>query len=143
MAYAPPLPRALGLPREESSRVCSVTGLRVYGGVFGMLLGLTRAPALELLSPSYYYAALTGHGVGALILWPVFFEVAAMVFTSTVLLNAPIFSAKLGWASFALMCTGSVLVLGVILSGNGSVGFTAYPPLTASPLFYIGYLAFA
>src|SRR5512142_2219303 len=101
MAYAPPLPRALGLPREESSRICSVTGLRVYagaqaltvahavsavlalafGGVFGMLLGLTRAPALELLSPKLYYAALTGHGVAALILWPIFFEVAAMVFT--------------------------------------------------------------
>jgi cytochrome c oxidase subunit 1 len=86
---------------------------------------------------------MTGHGVGVLILWPVFFEVAAMVFASSVLLNARVFSAKLGWTSFALMITGALLVLGVIVSGNGSVGFTAYPPLTASPLFYLGYLAFA
>ena len=164
MSYVQPLPTPLARAiEEERSRTCAVTGLRVYasaqklsvanavaavlslavGGLFGLLIGVSRAPAFEFLGDGAYYAALTGHGVGALILWPVFFEVAAMVFTSTVLLNAPIFSAKLGWASFALMCTGSVLVLGVILSGNGSVGFTAYPPLTASPLFYIGYLAFA
>ncbi|HEY6017336.1 MAG TPA: cbb3-type cytochrome c oxidase subunit I [Gaiellaceae bacterium] len=163
MAYAPPLPRALGLPREESSRVCSVTGLRVYagaqalttahavsavlalafGGVFGMLLGLTRAPALELLSPSYYYAALTGHGVAALILWPIFFEVAAMVFTSTVLLNAPIFSLRLGWASWAAMAVGAVTLLASVFSGKASVAFTAYPPLVATQWFYLGYLLFA
>jgi len=116
MAYVEPLPRTAGEVREEESRTCSVTGLRVYagaqaltvahavaavlalalGGAFGVSLGLTRVPSVELLSPDVYYAALTGHGVAALILWPVFFEVAAMVFTSTVLLNAPVFSRA--WA---------------------------------------------
>src|SRR5262245_4859002 len=128
MAYVEPLPRTIGGTQEEPSRTCSVTGLRVYagaqaltvtfavtavlalamGGVFGILLGLTRAPALELLSRNAYYAALTGHGVSALILWPIFFEVAAMVFTSTVLLNAPVFSMRLGWASYGLMLAGAV-----------------------------------
>jgi len=164
MSYVQPLPSALaGGLREEQSRVCTVTGLRVYagaqaltianavaavlalaiGGLFGMVIGLSRAPALEFLGDGTYYAALTGHGVAALILWPVFFEVAAMVFASAILLNTRVFSLKLGWASFALMVAGSVMVLGVIVAGNGSVTFTAYPPLTASPLFYLGYLAFA
>ena len=163
MAYVEPLPRSLAGVREEESRICSVTGLRIYagaqsltvayavtavlslaaGGVFGILLGLTRAPALELLSPNAYYAALTGHGVSALILWPVFFEVAAMVFTSTVLLNAPVFSMKLGWASYGLMVAGALTLETSILSGDASVTFTAYPPLVATPWFYVGYLVFA
>lgn len=162
MSYVQPLPHALG-GREEASRTCSVTGLRVYagaqaltvanavaavlalavGGLFGVSLGLTRAPGLELLSPDLYYAALTGHGVSALILWPVFFEVAAMVFASSVLLGAQVFSMKLGWSSFGLMIVGAVVLEASILSGEASVTFTAYPPLVATPFFYVGYLVFA
>jgi len=78
-----------------------------------------------------------------LILWPVFFEVAAMVFASSILLNARVFSQKLGWASFGLMTVGSLMLVGVILSGQASVAFTAYPPLVANPTFYLGYLVFA
>ena len=163
MAYVEPLPRARAGFRDESSRSCPVTGLRVYagaqaltvanavaavlslavGGLFGVLLGLTRAPGLELLAPDAYYAALTGHGVSALILWPVFFEVAAMVFASSVLLNAQVFSMRLGWSAFGLMIAGALLLEGAILSGEASVAFTAYPPLVATPWFYVGYLVFA
>ena len=163
MSYVQPLPSALAPTREERSRYCTVTGLRVYagaqaltlanavaavlglalGGVFGMLLGFTRAPGLELLGPNSFYVALTGHGVAALILWPVFFEVAAMVFASSILLNARVWSMKLGWTSFALMVVGSLTLTGVILSGKASVAFTAYPPLVANEWFYIGYLVFA
>ncbi len=163
MAYAPPYPATLGARAEDSSRVCTVTGLRVYasaqaltvahavsavlalavGGIFALGLGLTRAPALELLSPNAYYAALTGHGVAALILWPVFFEVAAMVFTSTALLNASLFSVRLGWTSYALMATGAVMLLASVFSGNADVAFTAYPPLVATQWFYLGYLLVA
>lgn len=163
MSYAQPLPAALVRTREERSRTCPVTGLRVYagaqaltvanavasvlalaaGGIFGMLIGFTRAPGLELLGPHSFYAALTGHGVAALILWPVFFEVAAMVFASSILLNARVWSMKLGWSAFALMVGGSLLLIGVILSGQADVGFTAYPPLVANQWFYVGYLVFA
>lgn len=161
MAYAESVP-ALRI-REEDSRTCAVTGLRIYagaqtltlayavaavlalaaGGGFGVAMALTRAPSLELLGSSGYYATLTGHGVAALILWPVFFEVAAMVFTSTVLLNARAWSLKLGWASFALMTVGAILLLGIVLAGKASVAFTAYPPLVANQVFYLGYLVFA
>lgn len=163
MAYVEQLPAQLAGAREEPSRICPVTGLRVYagaqalttanavaavlglaaGGLFGLLIGLTRAPGLELLGPKSFYVALTGHGVGALILWPIFFEVAAMVFASSILLNARVFSLKLGWASFGLMSAGAVTLLGVIVSGEASVTFTAYPPLVANPTFYLGYLVFA
>ena len=161
MAYVERAP-AFGI-REEKSRTCTVTGLRIYagaqsltvahavaavlavaaGGIFGVSMAFTRAPSLELLGSKGYYVALTGHGVSALILWPVFFEVAAMVFTSSVLLNARVWSVKLGWLGFALMTIGAVMLEGIILSGKASVGFTAYPPLVADPIFYLGYIVFA
>src|SRR5262245_36066251 len=161
MAYVETVPaRAV---REERSRICPVTGLRIYagaqaltvanavaavlavavGGAFGVSMALTRAPSLELLGSKGYYVALTGHGVSALVLWPIFFEVAAMVFASSVLLNARVWSTKLGWASFALMVAGAVMLEAVILSGEASVAFTAYPPLVAHPVFYLGYIVFA
>ena len=163
MAVVEPVPR-IALPvREEESRTCPVTGLRIFagaqaltlanavaavlalaaGGLFGGLVGLSRAPALEFLGPSTFYGALTAHGVAALVLWPVFFEVAAMVFASTILLNARVYSLALGWAGFALMVIGSLLTFGSIMSGEATVMFTAYPPLAATPLFYVGYLVFA
>jgi cytochrome c oxidase subunit 1 len=161
MAYVERVP-ALGV-REERSRTCSVTGLRIYagaqaltlsnavaavlalafGGAFGVSMALTRAPSLEMLGSKGYYVALTGHGVSALILWPVFFEVAAMVFASSVLLNARIWSMRLGWTALALMVAGALMLEGIVLSGRASVGFTAYPPLVAHPIFYLGYIVFA
>ena len=161
MAYVERAP--LLLAREEGSRTCTVTGLRIFagaqaltlanavaavlavavGGVFGVSMALSRAPSLELLGSKAYYVALTGHGVSALILWPVFFEVAAMVFASSVLLNARVWSMKIGWTAFALMVTGAVMLEAIIVSGKASVAFTAYPPLVAHPVFYLGYLVFA
>jgi cytochrome c oxidase subunit 1 len=161
MAYVERAPAYLA--REERSRTCTVTGLRIYagaqaltvanavaavlsvavGGAFGVSMALTRAPSLELLGSKGYYVALTGHGVSALILWPVFFEVAAMVFASTVLLNARVWSLKLGWTSFGLMIAGAGMLEGIIVSGKASVGFTAHPPLVAHPIFYLGYIVFA
>lgn len=163
MAYVERIPQRAVTLREEASRPCHVTGLRVYagaqaltlanavaavlalaaGGLYGILISLTRAPSLELLSPKWFYVSLTGHGVGALILWPIFFEVAAMVFASTILLNARVWSMKLGWTAFGLMVAGAIMLNVVILSGHASVTFTAYPPLVANQTFYLGYLIFA
>ncbi len=162
MSYVQPLP-GVGRLREEEARTCGVTGLRVYagaqaltlanavaavlalaaGGAFGVSMALTRAPSLELLGSKAYYAALTGHGVAALVLWPVFFEVAAMVFASSVLLNSRVWSMRLGWTALACMVAGAAMLLAIILSGHASVAFTAYPPLVAHPVFYLGYLVFA
>ncbi len=164
MAYVEQLPGTLLGAREEPSRICAVTGLKVYagaqaltlanavaavlalamGGIFGTLVGTTRAPAIDTLQPNAFYVSLTGHGVAALILWPIFFEVAALVFASSILLNARVFSLKMGWASFFLMVTGGLmLVISIVTNVKNAVMFTAYPPLVADQIFYLGYLVFA
>ena len=88
MAVVEPIPQVLRPVREETSRICPATGLRVYagaqaltlanavaavlalaiGGLFGGLIGMSRSPALEFLGPNTYYASLTAHGVAALVL---------------------------------------------------------------------------
>jgi cytochrome c oxidase subunit 1 len=161
MAYVERIP-ATGIGKE-TSRTCPVTGLRVWsgaqaltianavaavlalalGGLFAMGVAFTRAPSVELLGSDAFYATLTAHGVVALIFWPLFFEVAAIVFASTILLNARVYSMALGWASFMAMIVGAVMLLVVILLGDSSVMFTAYVPLLADQAFYLGYLIFA
>lgn len=156
----------LGLPsrtRETEYRVCQYTGLRVeasaqrliianavaaivflaIGGVLGLLVALTRWPAVHLLPAEYFYMALTGHGMNVLIFWIIFFEVAILYFAGPVLLNCRIAAPKVAWLGFALMVVGALMVDYSIIEGDSTVMFTSYPPMQASPFFYGGFILFA
>jgi cytochrome c oxidase subunit I len=115
------------------------------GVVYALMLGLTRMPAIGLFANDgdAFARVLTGHGVSALILWPIFFEVAALIFTSTILLGARLWSARLGWASFGAMVAGALMLEVSIALGEANVAFTAYAPMVAHPVFYVGYIIFA
>lgn len=127
-----------------ANAVAAVLALAV-AGIYAFLMGFTRVPAIGLLSKDgdAFGRVFTGHGVSALILWPIFFEVAALIFLSTILLGARIWSKKMGWLAFVLMVIGALFLEGSILVGQADVGFTAYVPLVAHPVFYVGYIVFA
>jgi cytochrome c oxidase subunit I len=59
------------------------------------------------------------------------------------LLNAPMRAPKVAWANFAMMITGVLMAQWAMLTGRATVMFTAYPPLTAHPVYYAGVLLFA
>ena len=59
----------------------------LVGGAAGMLVALTRWPAVHLLPADLFYMALTVHGVVALMVWIIFFEIALIYFVATSLLN--------------------------------------------------------
>ncbi|MCS7269133.1 MAG: cbb3-type cytochrome c oxidase subunit I [Geminicoccaceae bacterium] len=144
-------------------RTCPVTGLRVdaaaetlikanavaavvflaIGGFLGLLVALTRWQAVHLLGPDTFYLVLTAHGVNALLLWVIFFEVAVLYFASAVVLNSRLAAPQAAWAGFVLMVVGSLAVNWAILRGDSSVMFTSYVPMQASPLFYLGLILFA
>jgi len=152
-------------PVEFLSRICGTTGLQIdiaaqnliltnaataivfllLGGIMGMLLGLTRWPEISLLSsvPDIYYRFLTAHGMNMLLYWIIFFEIAGLYFGCTILLNARLVMPKLAWVSYGLMVIGAVMSNIVVFMGEASVMFTAYVPLKASPLFYLGTIFFA
>ncbi len=151
------------MSNDSEFRTCPDTGLRIHlpaeklmkanavaavvflliGGIFGLAVALTRWPAVHLLPAEWFYIALTAHGVDILVVWIIFFEMAVLYFTSTVLLNSRLATPKVGWVAFALMLIGAVMANIVILDGSSTVMFTSYPPLKANPLFYLGLILFA
>jgi cytochrome c oxidase subunit 1 len=148
---------------EARFRTCPLTGLRIHlaaqtlikanavvavvflavGGLFGLLVALTRWQAIHLLPAEWFYLALTAHGLDVLLVWIIFFEVAVLYFASAILLNSRLATPWLAWIAFALMLIGAVLVNITVLQGDSSVMFTSYVPMQAAPNFYLGLIMFA
>ena len=126
----------------KANAVAAVVFLLI-GGFFGLLVALTRWPAVHLLPADQFYLALTAHGVDALLVWIIFFEVAVMYFCASTLLGSRLATPKMGWFAFWLMIIGAVMANVVILQGKATVMMTSYPPMTASPWFYLGLIIFA
>ncbi len=145
-------------------RTCPVTGFKVdlaaeklivvnavtavvfllVGGVLALLVALTRWPEIHLLPANLFYKFLTAHGLAMLVLWIVFFEVAGLYFGSAVVLSARLVQPRIAWFAYALMLVGSLMTSWMVLFTNTSdVMFSAYVPLKAHPLFYLGIILFA
>lgn len=144
-------------------RTCGTTGRRIHrqaeplirvnavvaivalliGATAALLLVLTRWQAVHLLPAVWYYRILGVHGMNMLIFFIIFFEMAVLWFSCTVLLNSRPAAPRLGWVSFALMVIGALLVESMQWSGKADVLFTSYPPLKAHPVFYLGIILFA
>ncbi|MGD8310575.1 MAG: cbb3-type cytochrome c oxidase subunit I [Chromatiales bacterium] len=144
-------------------RVCPATGLHIHkaaenlikanavaavvflavGGLFGLLVALTRWPGVHLLPADWFYLVLTAHGLDVLLVWIIFFEIAVLYFASAILLNSRIAAPRWAWAGFALMLIGAVVTNVAVLQGNSSVMFTSYVPMQAAPHFYLGLILFA
>ena len=115
----------------------------LIGGLFGILVALTRWPAVHILPPDLFYLALTAHGLDVLLVWIIFFEVALLYFASSVLLQCRIATPKMAWLAFILMWVGALMTNVAVLMGDSSVMFTSYVPMKAAPSFYLGIILFA
>lgn len=126
----------------KANAVAAVVFLLV-GGVYGLLVGLTRWPTVHLLPADSFYLVLTAHGLNVLIFWLIFFEIALLYFCSAVLLGSRIATPKLGWLAFGLMLIGALLNNYIVSTGQASVMMTSYVPMEAHPLFYLSLILFA
>lgn len=108
------------------------------GGLFGLLQIFTRTPGSPIsLSANLYYLALTAHGVLMAIVWTAFFIIAIAIFVTTRMLNIHL-NSKLLYSGAIISLFGTLMAFIAIVSGQANVLYTFYPPLKASPLFYIG-----
>jgi len=121
----------------------AATVFLAVGGFLGLLVALTRWPAVQLLDAQSFYAVLTGHGIVLLLVWILFFEIALLYFCSAVLLRSRIATPRLGWLAFALMLIGAGTTAVAILQGGSSVMMTSYVPMPAASHFYLGLILFA
>lgn len=115
----------------------------LVGGIFGLGVALTRWPAVHLLDADMFYLALTAHGLDVLLVWIIFFEIALLYFTSTILLNARMVLPKIGWLGYWMMLIGAAITNVAVLRGDSSVMFTSYVPMMAAQDFYLGIILFA
>jgi cytochrome c oxidase subunit I len=142
-------------------RTCTVTGFAVhrdgqrlalanavaavvmlaYGGTLALLIALQRQGLP--ISDDWWYRLLASHGATMLLFWIIFFEVAALYWGSTMLLNTRMVAPRVAWLNFWMMVVGVSLAQWAMFTGRATVMFTAYPPLTAHPLYYGGVLLFA
>jgi cytochrome c oxidase subunit 1 len=144
-------------------RTCPTTGLRIdlraetlirahavvatvallIGGIAAIGVLLTRWQAVHLLDPVWFYRLLTVHGMNMLIFFIIFFEMAVLYFASAVVLGCRLPAPRVGWAAFALMVVGTLLVEWTMWTGRADVLFTSYVPLRAEPPYYLGVILFA
>lgn len=144
-------------------RICRFSGLRIeanaetlikanavaavvflaLGGLMGLLVALTRWPAVQLLPAEWFYLVLTGHGANVLLFWIIFFEIAVLYFASAVILGSRLAAPRTAWFAFLLMVVGAVMANYAVLQGDSTVMFTSYPPMQASQWFYLSLIIFA
>lgn len=111
----------------------------ILGGLFGLLQTLNRAGLLELPSWLNYYQILTAHGVLLVLVFSVLFVFGYFYAVLSRTLDGLVPAArKLGWTALGIMLVGVGFVATMIFLGEASVMFTFYPPMRASPWFYVG-----
>ncbi|HLV34842.1 MAG TPA: cbb3-type cytochrome c oxidase subunit I [Spirillospora sp.] len=87
---------------------------------------------------SYYYQALTVHGVLNALVFTTFFIVGFSHFVTQRSLQRPLASMSAAWAAFVLMFVGLLLAAFAIITNQANVLFTFYAPLLAHWTFYLG-----
>ena len=109
------------------------------GAVLGLLQGLERAGLLTMPAWFDYYQTLTTHGILLILVFTGTFLVGYVYAGVSHVLGGLLPKVrKMGWIAFGLMVAGTVLTASQVIIGEASVLYTFYPPMAASPWFYIG-----
>lgn len=130
---------------EKDSRLIKVylyfSFIAVFlGGLAGLLQLSQRAGWITLPNWLTYYQILTAHGVLLALVFTTFFIVGYFFSGMIRTLDGKLTSTErgLGWAGFYTMAIGTILSFIMILTNDGTVLYTFYAPMAASPWYYIG-----
>ena len=140
-------------PQTSLKRDYPYIKVYLYTALFGLLLGILLGPLQGMdkaginLYPylpliKSYYQGLTLHGVSLALIWTSFFILAFLNLALIHGLKRPLRSPGLNRLTVVLMLAGMIMAIATILTNKATVMFTAYAPLKAHPLFYIGLALF-
>jgi cytochrome c oxidase subunit I len=112
----------------------------VVGGLLGPFQTFRRAPSLRWEIPifSYYYQALSLHGVLNGLVFTTFFIVGISYFVTQRSLQRKLVSIPLAWVALGMMTVGLLMAGWALIAGEANVLYTFYAPMIAHPLFYLG-----
>jgi cytochrome c oxidase subunit 1 len=130
---------------DKNFRVFLLAHFWLAFGAFGLACVLGLYQVIErsglitaLQSPQVYFASVSTHGVLMGFVLTTFFVMGFGYLVAVSSLKMPLWNPGLAWIGFGLSAFGTVLAAIPLLTGKGSVLYTFYPPVQASPLLYIG-----
>ncbi len=110
------------------------------GLILGPFQSFRRAPAMQWEIPifTYYYQALTLHGVLNALVFTTFFIMGISYFVTQRTLQRPLKGQTFAWIALGLMSAGLLLAAYAILTNQANVLYTFYAPMLAHWSFYLG-----
>jgi cytochrome c oxidase subunit 1 len=88
--------------------------------------------------PEYYYRSVTGHGTVMAYVFPLLIAMGFGYAIVELSLKQSLIGLKWAWGAFAVAAVGALMAAAAVASGAATVLYTFYPPLIASPFYYIG-----
>jgi cytochrome c oxidase subunit I len=102
---------------------------------------LMRSPLpAPLDDPDAYYASVTLHGTAMAYVVTTFYAMGFGYAVAATSLGRPLRGLIAAWIGFAICLAGTVMAAATVLAGKATVLYTFYPPLLASPWYYLGAL---
>src|SRR5436190_395983 len=89
-------------------------------------------------NPEHYYRSVTAHGTVMAYVLPTLVAMGFGYAISELALKRPLVGLKWAWGGFWLVIAGTVVASIPMALGWASVLYTFYPPMIASPLYYLG-----
>ncbi len=105
------------------------------------LLGMYQVLERASMVPNWaegYYTSVTAHGVIMGFVLTTFFIVGFGYYTAVSTLKRQLWGTGLAWFGWIMMVVGVLMVVYALVTGQATVLYTFYPPLTAHWAFYIG-----
>jgi len=107
--------------------------------VLGAWQMLMRSPLpAPLDDPDAYYASVTLHGTVMAYVLTTFFAMGFGYAVAATSLGRPIRGLAAAWAGFIICLVGTLMAAATVIADKATVLYTFYPPLLASPWYYLG-----
>jgi cytochrome c oxidase subunit 1 len=98
-----------------------------------------RSPLHDWVNnPEHYYRSVTAHGTVMAYVLPTLVAMGFGYAITELALKRPLIGVRWAWAGFWLVVAGTAMAAATVAAGKASVLYTFYPPMIASPFYYIG-----
>jgi len=89
-------------------------------------------------NPEHYYRSVTAHGTVMAYVLPTLVAMGFGYAIAELALKRPLVGLRWAWVGFWLVVAGTAMAAVTMALGKASVLYTFYPPMLASPFYYLG-----
>ncbi len=107
--------------------------------VLGAWQMFVRSPLSTWINnPEHYYRSVTAHGTVMAYVLPTLIAMGFGYAITELALKKPLIGVRWAWGGFWLVIAGTLIAAATMALGKASVLYTFYPPMLASPFYYLG-----